>query len=176
MTASTKTNSSTAASRDRQDDVARPDRGADAARPDAGADAAARNAAARLDELVRAHGELTHEIRQLVARQAVDRAADGDDGERAGPMVTVARADLLALREQEQARHQLDRATRSGADAVDGVVRSVTTVVRALIPASLVRPEDLVEAAWTVADHGLRVGRRLALGVSSSVRDLTPSA
>ncbi|TFV77412.1 hypothetical protein E4P39_05365 [Blastococcus sp. CT_GayMR19] len=128
-----------------------------------------------LEELARAQEELTHEIRQLVARQALDSATDDDRRERAGSLVTVARADLLEQlreQEQEQARRQLERATRSGEEAVAGVVRSVTMVVRTLVPTALVRPEDLIEAAYSVADQGLRVSRRLALGVSSGVRSL----
>lgn len=151
--------------------------------PEQNGDRPAENSAAdsraTLDELARAQEELTQEIRGLVARQALDHAAsDRDDRERAGRLVTLARADLLdQLREQEQeqARRQLAQATRSSEDAVDGVVRSVTTVVRALVPAALVRPEDLIEAAYTVADQGLRVSRRFALSVTSGVRSLTAS-
>lgn len=129
-----------------------------------------------IEELARAQEELTQEIRQLVARQVLEDAADDDSRERAGHLVTVARADLLEQlreQEQEQARRQLARATRSSEDAVDGVVRSATLIVRALVPAALVRPEDLIEAAYTVADQGLRVSRRFALSVTSSVRSLT---
>lgn len=132
--------------------------------------------ATTLEELARAQEELTHEIRSLVARQALDRATDDDHRDRAGQLVTVARADLLEqLREQEQvqARRQLAQATRSSEEAVEGVVRSVTMIVRTLVPAALVRPEDLIEAAYTVADQGLRVSRRFALSVSSGVRSLT---
>jgi hypothetical protein len=170
MTASTKTNASTPASRDRQDD---------AERPSNGTAVESRGSEASLAQLARAHEELTHEIRQLVAGQALDQTTEGDDRERTGRMVTVARTELLGQlreQEQEQARGQLEQAARSADDAVDGVIRSVTTVVRALVPAALVRPEDLVEAAYTVADQGLRVTRRLALSMSSGVRSLTASA
>lgn len=129
-----------------------------------------------LEELARAQEDLTHEIRQLVAHQALDRVSDDDHRDRAGHLVTVARADLLEqLREQEQAqaRRQLARATQSSEEAVEGVVASVTMIVRTLVPTALVRPEDLIEAAYTVADQGLRVSRRLALSVSSGVRSLT---
>jgi hypothetical protein len=54
-------------------------------------------------------------------------------------------------------------------DAAAGVVLSVTTIV----PVALVRPEHLIEAAYTFADQGLAVSRRIALTVSSSVRSLT---
>ena len=169
MTASTKTNASTPTTREGQED---------AGRPSTGAAVGTRSPEASLAELARAQEELTHEIRQLVASQALEGAADGDDRERTGQMVTVARADLLAQlreQEQEQARRRLAQAARSSEDAVDGVVRSVTTVVRALVPAALVRPEDLIEAAFTVADQGLRVTRRLALSMSSGVRGLPTS-
>ena len=132
--------------------------------------------ATTLEELARAQDELTHEIRHLVARQVLDPATDDDSRERAGSLVTAARADLLEQlreQEQEQARRSLARASQSGEEAVAGVVRSVTTVVRTLVPTALVRPEDLIEAAYTVADQGLRVSRRLALSVSSGVRSLT---
>lgn len=129
-----------------------------------------------LEELARAQEDLTHEIRSLVARQALDRATDDDPRERAGHLVTAARADLLEQlrdQEQEEARRQLARATQSSEEAVEGVVRSVTMIVRTLVPTALVRPEDLIEAAYSVADQSLRVSRRLALSVSSGVRSLT---
>jgi hypothetical protein len=40
----------------------------------------------------------------------------------------------------------------------------------------LVRPEDVIEAGFALADQGLRVGRRLALTVTSGVRSLTKAA
>lgn len=169
MTSSTKTNAST---------PTRPDRRDDDERPAAGNGSGTTASPATLDELSRAQEDLTHEIRQLVARDALAVPADSDERERAGRMVAVARAELLEQlrgQEQEQARRQLAQATRSGEEAVDGVVRSVTTVVRTLVPAALVRPEDLIEAVYSVADQGLRVSRRLALSVSSGVRSLTGS-
>lgn len=90
----------------------------------------------------------------------------------------VARAELLGQlreQEQEQARRQLAAATRSSEDAAAGVVRSVTTIIGAIVPPALLRPEDLIEAAYVLADQGLRVTRRLALTFSSSVRGLTTS-
>jgi|tagenome__1003787_1003787.scaffolds.fasta_scaffold20979050_1 hypothetical protein len=148
-------------------------------RPPAGVDAASSSSAATLDQLAAAHEDLIHEIRQLVARQAlaVDTAA-ADDGNRARRLVTVARSQLLAQLQEQQhegARQQLAAATRSGEEAADGVVRSVTTIVGTIVPVALVRPENLIDAAYTLADQGLRIGRQLALSVSSSVRSLTTS-
>jgi hypothetical protein len=58
-------------------------------------------------------------------------------------------------------------------DAAAGVVLSVTTIVRTIVPVALVRPEHLIEAAYTFADQGLGVSPRVALTESSSVRSLT---
>ena len=62
-------------------------------------------------------------------------------------------------------------ATRSGEDAVAGMVQGITTIVRSIVPAALVRPQDVIEATYALADQGLRVGRRLALTVTSSMPD-----
>jgi hypothetical protein len=59
---------------------------------------------------------------------------------------------------------------------VVGVVHGLTTIVRSVVPAALVRPEDVIEATFALADQGLRVGRRLALTVTSSVRSLSLAA
>ena len=158
MTASTKTNASTPATRDRQ---------GDAGESATGAVVETRGSEASLAELARAHEALTHELRQLVASQALEPATDGDDRERTGRMVTVARADLLEqLREQEQqqARRQLSQAARSSEDAVEGVVRSITTVVRALVPAALVRPRTSSRrrTPWRTRGYGLPDSSRSA--------------
>jgi hypothetical protein len=132
---------------------------------------------ARLDDLARAQDDLRQEVRQVAARELVRQEADGDDEARAASMLTAARSELLQqllAEQQERARRQLDDAARNGEDAVAGVVRSVTTVVRSILPAALVRPEDLIEATYSLADQGLRVGRRVALTVSTSARDLIP--
>lgn len=131
----------------------------------------------RLDELVRARDDLAQQVRQVVARDLVVNGNGTDERARAGRMLTAARAELLQelLREQqEQARRQLADAARSGEDAVSGVVRSVATIVRSVVPAALVRPEDLIEATFALADQGLRLGRSFALTLSASARDLTP--
>lgn len=131
----------------------------------------------RLDELARAREDVARQVRQVAARDLVVNGNGADDGARAARLLTAARAELLQelLREQqEQARRQLADATRSGEQAVAGVVRSVSTIVRSVVPAALVRPEDLIEATFSLADQGLRLGRSLALTVASSARDLTP--
>ncbi|WP_448608616.1 hypothetical protein [Geodermatophilus sp. URMC 60] len=132
---------------------------------------------AELDDLARAQQDLAREARQHVARRVVENGSDGGDEARVGRMLSAARSDLLEQlldEQQEQARRQLADAARSSEDAVAGVVRSVTTIVRSIVPAALVRPEDLIEATYSLADQGLRVGRRLALTVSGSARDLIP--
>ncbi|MDP9429646.1 MAG: hypothetical protein M3Q47_12555 [Actinomycetota bacterium] len=100
---------------------------------------------------------------------------DGEtDDQHVHRLLTSTRADLLAeLRQQEQARRQLAEATRGSEEAVAGVVQGITTIVRSIVPAALVRPEDVIEATYALADHGLRVGRRLALTLTSNVRSLT---
>jgi hypothetical protein len=170
MTAPTKSNGSTNSSTS----TATPARPANGDQPTLGTGPS--GSETTLEELARAQEELTHGIRELVARQVLDDATDDDPRGHAGHLLTVARADLLEQlreQEQEQARRQLARATQSSEDAVVGVVRSVTMIVRTLVPTALVRPEDLIEAAYTVADQGLRVSRRLALSVNSGVRSLT---
>ena len=130
-------------------------------------------------ELVRTQEDVAQRARQLVAAELVTADLDGDDRERVDRMLEQARSALMAeLREQEQerARRQLQDAARSGEEAVAGVVQSVTAIVRSVVPTALVRPGELIEATFVLADQGLRVGRRLALTVSSSVRSLSAAA
>ena len=137
----------------------------------------AASAPAELADLARAQGELTQEVRLHVARQLVENESDGGDEVRVGKMLGEARSELqeqLLREEQERARRQLADAARNSEDAVAGVVHSVTTILRSIVPAALVRPEDLIEATYSLADQGLRVGRRLALTVSGGVRELVP--
>ncbi|HEV7213267.1 MAG TPA: hypothetical protein VGN47_16265 [Blastococcus sp.] len=168
MTAATKSNASTSASPDRDG----------AERPAAGGNRAPAGSPGTLEDLARAQEDLTDELHRLVAQQALDqRPADGDR-EGTARMVTAARAQLLGQlrdQEQEQARRQLAAATRNSEDAAAGVVRGVTTIIRTVLPAVLLRPEDLIEAAYSLADQGLRVSRTIALTVSSSVRDMAAS-
>lgn len=155
------------------------DENGNGAQPASGGDPATSDSTATLDRLVRDQEDLAQEIRQLAVHQALEPGADHeDDTERAGRLLTVARTQLLEKlqeQEQERSRRQLADAARNGEEAADGVVRGVTTIVRTIVPAALVRPEDLVDAAFTLADQGLRVSRRLALSISGSVRSLTAS-
>ena len=153
-------------------------RGADRQeRPEESNGSRAAAAPAELTDLARAQEDLTQEVRLHVARQLVeDESEDGDEA-RVGKMLTDARSELqeqLLHQQQERARRQLAEATRSSEDAVAGVVHSVTTILRSIVPAVLVRPEDVIEATYSLADQGLRVGRRLALTVSRSARELLP--
>jgi hypothetical protein len=136
--------------------------------------------ASELRELVQTQDDVAERARRLVAAELLAVPSNGhlDDQRGERPRESV-RADLLAeLREQEQerARRQLAAAARSGEDAVAGMVEGITAIVRSIVPAVLTRPEDVIEAAFALADQGLRVGRRLALRVASSVRDLAPAA
>lgn len=128
-------------------------------------------------ELVQTQDDVAQRARRLVAGELATSGLNGDDEHgRVDRLLEQARASMLAQlqgQEQERARRQLQEAARSGEDAVAGVVQSVTTVVRSIVPAALVRPEDVIEAAFDLADQGLRVGRRLALTMSSSVRSLS---
>jgi uncharacterized membrane protein len=78
----------------------------------------------------------------------------------------------LRAQEQEQARRQLTAAADSSEEAVVGIVQGVTTIVRSLVPAVVVRPEEVIETTYALADQSLRVVRRLALVVTGSVRSL----
>lgn len=153
------------------------------AAPDAGERATPKPPAGsdgEVHELVRTQEDVAQRVRRLVAGELVTSAFDGtEERQQVDRMLEQARAALLAeLRDQEQerARRQLQEAARSGEDAVAGVIQSLTTIVRGIVPAALVRPEDVIEATFALADQGLRVGRRLALSTTSSVRSLSMSA
>jgi hypothetical protein len=135
------------------------------------------SAPAELADLARAQGDLMQEVHLHVARQLVENESDGGDEARVGKMLTDARSELqerLSREQQERARRQLADAARNSEDAVAAVVHSVTTILRSIVPAALVRPEDLIEATYALADQGLRAGRRFALTVSGSARELVP--
>ena len=138
------------------------------------------SAVADIEELARTQEDVAQRARRLVVGDLVTAASNGHDQEqRVERLVESTRSDLLAeLREQEQeqARRQLAAAARSGEDAVVAVVHSLTTIVRSILPTAVMRPEDVIEATFALADHGLRVGRRAALTVASSVRSLTLAA
>lgn len=132
-------------------------------------------------ELARTQDDVAQRARRLVADELTTTSGpNGDDEhERVDRLLEQARASMLAeLRgqEQEHARRQLHEAADHGEDAVAGVVQSITTIVRGVVPAALVRPEDVIEATFALADQGLRVGRRLALTMSGSVRSLSKVA
>ena len=137
----------------------------------------AASAPAELADLARAQGNLTQEVRLHVTRQLIENESDGGDEARVGKMLTDARSELqeqLSREQQERARRQLADAARHSEDAVAGVVHSVTTILRSIVPAVLVRPEDVIEATYSLADQGLWVSRRLALTISGSARELVP--
>ena len=171
-TSTTKPNSQARATKDENDDAAGP-------RP---VEVHGQSTASERDveDLARTQQDVAQRARQLVAGDLVVHSAPGGgDDERGRRLLAAARADLLTeLRseEQEQARRQLVQATRSSEDAVAGLVQGITTIVRSIVPAALVRPEDVIEATFALADQRLRVGRRLALTVTSSVRSLSDAA
>jgi hypothetical protein len=141
----------------------------DAPRADAG------QAVAELEELSRTRDEAEDRARELLAAQVLQESRNGSHDERARQLVLAVRRDLLVeLREQEQAqaRRQLAAAADSSEDAVAGIVQGVTTIVRSLVPAVLVRPEEVIEITFALADQSLRVARRLALVVTENVRGL----
>ncbi len=128
-----------------------------------------------MEELARTRDEAEDRARELLAAQVLQESRNGSHDERARQLVLAVRRDLLVeLREQEQeqARRQLASAADSSEDAVAGVVQGVTTIVRSLVPAVFVRPEEVIETTYALADQGLRVTRRLALVLTQSVRSL----
>ncbi|SOE01272.1 hypothetical protein [Blastococcus haudaquaticus] len=134
-----------------------------------------KGAGAELEELSRTRDDAEDRARELLAAEVLQSARNGSHDERARQLVLAVRRDLLVeLREQEQAqaRRRLAAAADSSEDAVAGVVQGVTTIVRSLVPAALVRPEELIETTFALADQGLRVARRLALVVTENVRGL----
>ncbi|SDF24475.1 hypothetical protein SAMN05660662_1520 [Blastococcus aurantiacus] len=128
-----------------------------------------------MEELARTRDEAEDRARELLAAQVLQESRNGSHDERARQLVLAVRRDLLVeLREQEQeqARRQLASAADSSEDAVEGLVQGVTTIVRSLVPAVLVRPEEVIETTYALADQSLRVTRRLALVLTQSVRSL----
>ena len=128
-----------------------------------------------LRELSRTRDEAEDRARELLAAEVLQSTRNGSQDERARQLVLAVRRDLLVdLREQEQAqaRRQLADAADSSEDAVAGLVQGVTTIVRSLLPAVLVRPEEAIETTFALADQGLRVARRLALVVTQNARTL----
>ena len=130
---------------------------------------------AAFEKLSRSRDEAEDRARELLAAQVLQESRNGSHDERARQLVLAVRRDLLVeLREQEQAqaRRQLAAAADSSEDAVAGIVQGVTTIVRSLVPAALVRPEEVIETTYALADQSLRVARRLALTLTESVRGL----
>jgi hypothetical protein len=132
---------------------------------------------AELEELARTRDDAEDRARELLATEVLHAARNGhgSDDERTRQLVLAVRRDLLTelrSQEQEQARRQLTSAADSSEDAVTGVAQGVTTTVRSLVPAVLVRPEEVIETTYALADQSLRVVRRLALVVTGSVRSL----
>ncbi|TYP86741.1 hypothetical protein [Blastococcus xanthinilyticus] len=126
-------------------------------------------------ELARTRDEAEDRARELLAAQVLQEARNGSHDERARQLVLAVRRDLLTeLREQEQqqARRQLASAADSSEDAVAGLVQGVTTIARGFVPAVLVRPEEVIETTYALADQGLRVARRVALAVTENMRGL----
>lgn len=131
-----------------------------------------------MEELARTRDEAEDRARELLAAQVLQESRNGSHDERARQLVLAVRRDLLLeLREQEQqqARRQLSAAADSSEDAVTGLVQGVTTIVRSLVPAVLVRPEEVIETTYALADQSLRVTRRLALTLTQSMRSLVTS-
>ncbi|MGY2082664.1 hypothetical protein [Blastococcus sp. SYSU DS0539] len=136
---------------------------------------AATGAPVEMEELARTRDEAEDRARELLAAQVLQESRNGSHDERARQLVLAVRRDLLVeLREQEQqqARRQLASAADSSEDAVAGLVQGVTTIVRSLVPAVLVRPEEVIETTYALADQSLRVARRFALVVTENVRGL----
>ena len=160
----TEPGSAASARKGTEDDTSQPQSGTAAGAP-----------AGELEELARTREEAEDRARELLAAQVLQEARNGSHDERARQLVLAVRRDLLVeLREQEQqqARRQLAAAADSSEDAVAGIVQGVTTIVRGFVPAVLVRPEEVIQTTYALADQSLRVARRLALVVTENVRNL----
>lgn len=143
-----------------------------------GQDASGESSSQAFRELAETREAAEEDARQLAAADVLTEARDGGpvDEERARRLRLSARQGLLTelrSQEQQQAREQLVRATHRGEEAVEGVIEGVAVVVRNIVPAALLRPEDIIETTYALADHGLRLTRRLALTIVGSVRSLT---
>jgi hypothetical protein len=140
-----------------------------------GPDAVPAGSGVEFEELSRTRDEAEDRARELLAAEVLQSTRNGSQDERARQLVLAVRRDLLAdlrSQEQEQARRQLAAAADSSEDAVVGIVQGVTTIVRSLVPAVLVRPQEVIETTYALADQSLRVVRRLALAVTDNVRGL----
>ena len=104
-----------------------------------------------MEELARTRDEAEDRARELLAALVLQESRNGSHDERA---------------------RQLASAADSSEDAVAGLVQGVTTIVRSLVPAVLVCPEEVIETTYALADQGLRVTRRLALVLTQSMRSL----
>ncbi len=166
---STKPATQQTAGRGRRDGEATPAGTGQGAVTDSGTD--------RFVDLADMQEDTAEQAHQLTAVEVLTEARDSSPigHERADQLRLSAREELLAelrSQEQEQARKQLAQATRSGEEAVAGLVRGIAVIVRSMVPAALLRPEDLIESSYALADQALRVTRSLALTVAGSARSL----
>lgn len=113
-----------------------------------------------IHELARTQEDVAQRARRLVAGELVRHVRSGHGEEQRSDRCSTRSAltcPLNCVARSRSARQQLAVATRSSADAGVGFVGGVTTIVRSIVPAVLVRPEDAIEATFALADQGLRV-------------------
>jgi hypothetical protein len=116
---------------------------------------------------------------ELVLEQAVQRlreelgeARNGSGGQQ---LLLIARQRLMAqLHEldQERGREQLAAASHNSEEAAAGALQGAVILLRSALPAAATRPEEVIDTAFGLAEHGIQVMRRVALEVVSAAREL----
>ena len=116
---------------------------------------------------------------ELVLEQAVQRLRDdlGEARNGAGGQqrLHIARQRLMTQLhdlDQQRAREQLAAASHSGEEAAAGALQGAVILLRSALPAVATRPEEVIDTAFGLAEHGIQVMRRVALEVVSAAREL----
>ena len=143
-----------------------------------GEEAITKSGTDRYADLAAVQEDATEQAEQLTAVEVLAEARGGSPSghDRGEQLRLSAREELLAelrSQEQSQAREQLAQAARSGEEAVAGLAEGIAVIIRSMVPAALLRPENLIETTYALADQGLRVSRSLALTMAGSARTST---
>ena len=116
---------------------------------------------------------------ELVLEQAVQRLRDdlGEARNGAGgqQLLLIARQRLMAQLhdlDQQRAREQLAAASHSSEEAAAGALQGAVILLRSALPAAATRPEQVIDTAFGLAEHGIQIMRRVALEVVSAAREL----
>jgi hypothetical protein len=94
----------------------------------------------------------------LMSAATVDSPTEGtarrSGANRSRPVPVEARRDLVLVREHTET-------------AITDVITAVTDVVRAFLPAAVLRPTEAVDFTFDMAEQGLAASRRLCVEIAS---------